>query len=213
MTTNVVMESIDREIDGLIIKQRTKDEFFNLTNVLFLCDKWRNEQGLNRFLFDQYLLSDNVKAFLAELEREIGVKPYIKATKSSAGWIHPFFAIKILLHCNPVFEVKVYKWLWDYLIKNRISSGDSYKRMCGALFQYSSNKRLNDKAIILLANKIKATIGCDDWNKATQEQLEKRDYLQNIIADFTSTLKDSKRGVEYGFQAYFMRYAEADKLT
>lgn len=142
MQTNQVMETIDRKLCGIKVKQRTKDSFMNLKDVTNIVYKARIDSGLSAkgFNFSNWLATDNVKEFLAELEKEIETKPYIKGTKSSDGWIHPFFAIKILTYFNPRFEIKVYQWLYDFLIDNRINSGDSYKRMCGVLFQYSKDK-------------------------------------------------------------------------
>lgn len=208
MKTNQVMESIDRELCGRIVKQRTKDGFIHLDSVLAICKLYRMENNLKDFHFDQYLLTENTQEFLAELEKEIGKPPYIKGAKNRSGWIHPFFAVKILTHCNPKFEVQVYKWLWDFLIKNRVSSGDSYNTMCGALHKYTSNKSKFHSDIKVLASMIRDKVACDDWNTATQEQLEKRDYLQTSIADLTQTLKEPRQAIKIAFQMYDNKYVK-----
>lgn len=210
MKTNQIMESVDRELCGIIVRQRTKDEFLNLDDVTNIVYQARIQSGLGAkgFNFSNWLTSDNTKEFLAELEKEIGKPPYIKGAKNRSGWIHPFFAVKILTHYNPKFEVKVYKWLWDFLIKNRVSSGDSYNNMCGALHKYTSNKSKFHSDIKVLANMIKNKVACDDWNNATQEQLEKRDYLQTSIAELTQTLKEPRQAIKIAFQMYDNRYIQ-----
>lgn len=202
MKTNQVMESIDRELCGRIVRQRTKDGFMRLWDIEAIGKLYRLENSLPELSLKDYMNSQNVKEFLAELEKEIGTNPYIKSTKSNSGWIHPFFAIKMLTHFNPRFEVQVYKWLWDYLIQNRIKSGDSYNTMCGMLWRYSSRKDLFAKNIKNLAVIIKNECGVDDWNKATQEQLADREYLHNMITDLTASLQNSKAGASLAIKAY-----------
>lgn len=206
MRTNQIMETIDREFQGVIVRQRTKDSFFSLNNILRVIADYRDSNNLPTFAFSQYLRTQNVKDFLSELEKETGAKPYIPATKKQGGWVHPFFALKILIHNNPKFEIAVYKWLFDNLIENRIKGGDSYTRMCGILYKYAKNKDKFQKNIKIIANEIKSLCVVSDWNKATQEQLERRDWIQNMIADLANTLHDSTQGIKLAFVAYKRKY-------
>jgi len=207
MKSNHVMETIERELNGVIIRQRTCDSFYSLRSILYVVSKWRYENKINKeFDFQHYLLTQNVKSFLAELEAHTGQKPYISATKKTEGWVHPFFALKILTHNNPKFEIAVYDWLFDSLIENRISSGDSYTRMAGVLFKYAENKAKFPSNISIVAKQIKDLLCVNDWNKATQEQLKKRDYIHNMIADLAQTLQNSTQGVSLGFKAYLAKY-------
>lgn len=205
MKSNVIMDTIDRELCGINIQQRTKDSFLNLGDILYILDTQRIKERKRRINFSAFLQLENIQCFLQALEKEINAKPYLKATKSSPGWIHPFFAIKILTHFNPKFEIQVYKWLFDYLISNRISSADSYVKMCGVLYKYARNKANYNVNIKRVSNKIKELIRCDNWNKATQIQLQERDYLQNLITDMTNTFKDSELGLNTALKTYIMR--------
>jgi hypothetical protein len=63
----------------------------------------------------------------------------------------------------------------DELLKYRNDSGDSYKKMCGALYERTTDKMRFHKHISELAIKIKTEIGVEDWNKATEKQLKTRD--------------------------------------
>lgn len=208
MKTNQIMESVDRELCGRIVRQRTRDGFMRLWDIEAVGKLYRLENGLPELSLKDYVNSQNVKEFLAELEKEIGTSPYIKSTKANSGWIHPFFAVKMLTHFNPKFEVQVYKWLWDYLIQNRVNSGDSYNTMCGVLYKYTSNKTKFHNDIKTLANMIKDKVRCDDWNTAIKEQLEKRNYLQTSIADLTQTLKEPRQAIKIAFQMYDKKYIQ-----
>lgn len=201
MKTSVVMETIDRQLNSIIIKQRTKDAFFALNDIMGVINLARINQGQQLAKVEIFFQTKNTKDFLVELEKEIQAKPYIKGAKGKTGWVHPFLALKILTHFEPKFEVKVYGWLWDYLIENRIKSGDSYSKMCGVLYSVSRDKTNFHKNIQNLAKIIKDTIGVDDWNQATSEQLELREYAHNMIADLAKTLHDSTKGASLGIQA------------
>lgn len=208
MKTNQIMETRDRDLCGLIVRQRTKDGFMNLDDVTNIVYQARINSGFNAkgFNFSNWLTSDSTQEFLVELENEIGTNPYIRGAKNRSGWIHPFFAIKILTHFNPRFEVQVYKWLWDYLIQSRIKSSDSYTIMSGVLYKYSKSKTEFPKGIKMLADRIKRTIGAECWNEATQEQLQRRDELQTYIADFTRTFKDTKQGIRMAVAVWDEKY-------
>lgn len=205
MKTNQTLETIDRELCGRIVRQRTKDGFIRLWDIEAIGKLYRLQNGLSEINFSDYLRKDNVREFLAELEKETGLKPYIKSRKANSGWVHPFFAIKILTHYNPKFEVQVYKWLFDFLVENRMRGGDSYNVMCGVVFSYTTDKTGFHRNIQKLANIIKDKLGVKDWDNATAEQLENRDILQNYITDATRTLKDSKLGIKLGIEMYNAR--------
>ena len=206
MKTNQVMESIDRKLCGRIVRQRTKDGFMRLWDIEAIGKLYRLENGLPELSLKDYMNSQNVKEFLAELEKEVGTNPYIKSTKANSGWIHPFFAIKMLTHFNPRFEVQVYKWLWDYLIQNRIKSGDSYIKMCGSLYAYTTQKAKFQQSIKTLSKNIREHFGVDTWNNATQEQLKLRDELQTNIADFAKTLNNAYQGLVFACDVYASKY-------
>ena len=206
MKTNQVMESIDRKLCGRIVRQRTKDGFMRLWDIEAIGKLYRLENGLPELSLKDYMNSQNVKEFLAELEKEVGTNPYIKGTKANSGWIHPFFAIKMLTHFNPKFEVQVYKWLWDYLIQNRIKSGDSYVKMCGSLYAYTTQKAKFQQSIKTLSKNIREHFGVDTWNNATQEQLKLRDELQTNIADFAKTLNNAYHGLVFACDVYASKY-------
>lgn len=190
MKTNQIIESVDRELCGKIVAQRTSDSFLSLGAIMSIINTDRVARELGAVQFSHFLQSENVRAFIDELEKETGAKVYYRATKSSRGWVHPFLALKMLTHYSPKFEIRVYKWLFDYLIENRVKSSDSYVRMCGVIAKYAANKAKIQACIQFVANKIKEACGVESWNTATQEQLKRRDEFQNMFSDLAESLAD-----------------------
>lgn len=200
MRTNQVMQTIDRELSGVIVRQRTCDSFFALSDIAkIIARNAPDNTSVKRA--DSYFLLNSSKELLAEIEKATGTNPYIRGRGKNTSWVHPYLAIDILLWSNPKFKLEVYGWLWDYLIENRIRSGDSYVKMCGELYRVSSNKADFHKNIQNLAKIIKDTIGVDDWSKASTKQLELREYAHNMIADLAKTLNDSTKGATLGIKA------------
>lgn len=219
MKTNAVMESCDNRTiqvgdKQMIIRQRTKDSFFALNDIVLLCTAWNLLKGKKTFDVHQYFRQDFAKEFICELETRTDITCYVKGKKGKTGWVHPFLMLDILLWANPKFKVEVYAWLNDYLIQNRIRSGDSFNRMCGVLYRYSQQKSQFNVAMKMICTRIKEFICVSDWNKASQEQLRRRDELQNFISDLAETLQNSKEAVRLGFLNYKRKYlCENDKIS
>lgn len=208
MVTNQVMESQDRLLDGVIIRQRTKDEFFATEDITLLCDRWCYENKKPRFDINQYFRLDSTKNFIEALKKKKKCEVVYKGTRKNTGWIHPHIFLDLLLWINPEFKVTIYDWLFDYLIESRVKSGDSYRIMCGVLYEFCSNKKRFKADITDLCKILKKMILCDEnaeWNKASKEQLKARDDVQMMIADLTATLRDAKQGVKLGIAAYEQR--------
>ena len=89
----------------------------------------------------------------------------------------------------------MYKWVYDELIKNRNNSGDSYKKMAGALFLNTTNKSQFHIGIQKTAETIKKACKVEDWNKATEDQLKLRDKLHNSIALLCDVLRDNNQAI------------------
>lgn len=102
--------------------------------------------------------------------------------------------------------MEIYDWLFDYLIENRINSADSYRLMCGTIYQYCERKDKFSKNIANLAQKIKTLLCVDDWNKASEEQLKRRDDLQMMISDLTATLQNPNEAIRIAFLNYERKF-------
>ena len=197
MKTEVVMK---RELFGVEISQKSKSELFSATDLVKAGNKWRIKNDLDIFSIKKWLSRKSTKEFIKELNEEYPVV-IIRATgKNRHTWVHPFLFIDLALSINPKLKIEVYKWLYDELLKYRNSSGDSYKKMAGALYLNSSNKSVFHRRIKGYANAIKDACGVEDWEHATTYQLELRNKIHNNIALLCDVLKNNDDAVRIGIQ-------------
>lgn len=207
MKTNQILTS--RELMGIVVRQRTKDEFFNIMDLLEAGNIWRVSVGLAPTSLINYKKTKESVEFIDTLKEKEGKEVWFEGKRGrkkqgdeTAGvWVHPLIMIDFALWLNPRLKVETYSWIMDFLVKYRRDSGDSYKRMCGALFQYSSDRVNFHKNIAKLAKIIKAECGLgedEEWNKASEGQLKKRDRIQDNIAGLCGVLKDTKNAIELG---------------
>ena len=145
-----------------------------------------------------YLKSKSFCEFKDEMESKYGNVIINGRGRNSATWVHPLIFIDIALAINPKLKIEVYEWLFDNLIKFRNDSGDSYKEMCAALYIRFKNKSEFHNYIINVANRIKKSLGVSDWQKASEEELRKRDLIHISIKLLCNVLNDTDKAVELG---------------
>lgn len=132
MKTSVIM---NRSMGGFDIHQRTKDSMFNATTLL---SQWNTSSGLNGRKgkrIDDFLKLKSTNDFIQALNDELSNTDdsrYSEIHKSSRGqnggtWMHPYLFIDFAMWINPKFKVKVIKFVYDELMKNRHDAGDNYK--------------------------------------------------------------------------------------
>lgn len=179
METKVIMK---RELFKKEIRQESKLNFFCANDLVSAGNKYRAENNLPFFMLNKFMNQPNTKEFIASLANEFG--EVVKTTRGRNGltWVHPYLFIDIALAINPDLKIHVYSWIFDNLIKLRNNSGDSYKKMAGALYLTCSNKSSFPKEIVGVANIIKNTCSVTDWQNATEEQLILRDKIHNNIS-------------------------------
>lgn len=188
MTTEVIMR---RKFNNSEIRQSSKTGYFCASDMVNAGNKWRFANDLKQFNYSQWLKNPTTSEFIKALENETGEKAIMKGSaKNSLSWIHPFLFIDLALAISPMLKVKVYRWIYDDLIKYRNDSGDSYKKMCGALYNTISNKSKFEDEIKDFAIKIKKECGVEDWQSASQEQLKLRDKIHDNIALLSDILRD-----------------------
>lgn len=183
MVTEVIMK---REIFGKEISQKSKSEFFSATDLVRAGNRWRIQNELEPFNMKAWLQQKGVKEFIANLENQFGKVLISGRGRGNHTWVHPYLFIDMALSISPSLKIEVYGWIYDSLLKYRNDSGDSFKKMSGALYINSKNKSLFTKDIIRYATEIKKTVGCDNWETATEDQLT----LRNRIHDNVSLLTD-----------------------
>lgn len=188
MTTVVKMK---RDLFGMEIKQNNQNSFFSATDLFRAGNKWRALQGMDYVHIEDWKKSKANQDFLKALEAKENRKVYIAGSgRGRDTWVHPFIFIDMALWISPQLKIETYRWLYDHLIEFRNQSGDSYKKMTGALYLTETNKKEFTKNIVKLANRIQLECGVDDWQTATEEQLKLRDRIHDNIALLSDILKD-----------------------
>ncbi len=201
MKTTVI---IQREMNGLTIRQDSKSQFFNATDLVEIYNKQNSENKR----IQNYLDNDSTKRFLVALlqaenqnnsnssDLENGLM-LTKRGKNGGTWMHPYLFIDLAMWLSPEFKVTVIRWVYDNLIKLRIEAGDSFKIVNQALFNqtptlppfgYSNEAKMINKLVF----------GSPDGgqrNQATEPQLQLLKAMQ--YADISLI----KEGLDY-FQRY-----------
>ncbi len=126
---------------GSRIQQRTKDGFFNATELLSIY----NSVSEKKKVFAEFWSNQNTQLFLKELEQEIvnsntGKSLDLKTHESSRGrggatWMHPYLFVKFAMWLSPKFELQIIKWVYDNLIEFRNQAGDHFKEMCSVIYK------------------------------------------------------------------------------
>lgn len=204
MVTNQILKS--RNIGGLIVRQRTKDSFFSITDILNIGNKIRLENGLPTTYIAAYTNNKSTQEFISELKSREGKEVWIAGTKGrkakddkTAGvWAHPLIFVDFALWINPKLKVETYNWILDQLVKYRTDSGDNYIVMTGALFHLTNDKTSFKHLVYKTTSAIKEKCQVSDWNTASQSQLEKRKKIQDNIIGLCSVLRDAEQAVRIG---------------
>lgn len=195
MITEVFLK---RPLLGGEIRQSNQTEFFSVNDLLLIGNKWRITNDMKLFNYDSWYNSSATQEFLTELKSQFGEVIKSKRGKTGERWAHPFVIIDLALNIDPKLKVEMYKWLYDELLKHRNNSGDSYKKMCGALFENCSNKSIFHRGISKTADMIKEACKVHDWETATEDQLKLRDRIHNNIALLCDVLRDNNQAIRIG---------------
>lgn len=197
MKTEVILK---RELFGVQISQKSKSEFFNVTELVKAGNKWKRENNLPPFNLSQYINSKPFKEFQTTIEKKYGKCLIVGRGRNSSTWVHPLLFIDIALAINPNLKLEVYEWILDNLVKYRNDSGDSYRKMCGYLWQNYQNKQKFPKFIQSVARSIQIACEVKDWNKATENQLKMRDKIHDNICLLCNVLRNTKQAVYLGIK-------------
>ncbi len=176
-----------RELFGREIRQKSKSEYFSATDLVNAGNRWRINHEMSIFNLSSFLKLDKTVEFIKQLELEYGQIVIKGRGRNSTTWVHPFLFIDIALSINTNLKIEVYKWLYDHLLKYRNESGDSYKKMAGAIACNTPVKETANK-IKEVAKSIKDKLEVKDWQSATELQLKQRDKIHEKIADFTDII-------------------------
>ena len=131
MKTNKIL---NRAMGQFAVQQRTRDSMFNATE---LAKQWNAlSEGGNKLVAD-FLRLDSTKQFISALEGEndnMGIPIFTKSRGKNGGtWMSSLLFIDFAMWLNPAFKVKVLKFVYDELIKNRHDAGDDYRVLSKAV--------------------------------------------------------------------------------
>lgn len=164
MKTSVVMQSSDRQLFGVTIRQQSKTGHLNLSDlqgayaVARLRHQW-SERNLTEVLNSKanaeriyYLLSErdlvklDFSSFMEEAEKQ-GIVKLLKglAAYRTSGraankttWCDPYVWVLVAMEMNPMLYAKTVTWLTDNLLLNRIEAGNMYRGLSGAIAGFTS---------------------------------------------------------------------------
>ena len=135
MKTN---QLVKRDFNGNQITQRTKDAFFNATELLSVY----NSNSVSKKVLAEFWSNKTTKDFIEVLENDInlniGNSLQLKTHESTRGkygatYMHPYLFVKFAMWLSPEFELAIIKWVYDNLIEVRNQAGDYYKEMCDTI--------------------------------------------------------------------------------
>ena len=191
---------LERSLFGNKIRQNSKTSFFCANDLVAAGNQYRALNKMKLFDFRSWVDSKSNKEFFAEMEAQYGKCFIATRGKNGATWVHPFIFIDLALSIDPKLKIEAYSWIYDELVKARNNSGDSYRLMCGALYENCSNKTSFHKGIINTALLIQKACGVENWNKATETQLKKRDKIHENITLLASVLRDNNQAIRIGIE-------------
>lgn len=195
MKTEVLMQ---RNLFGEIVRQNNQNGFISANDIVMAGNKYRAINGMKLFDFRAWIDSGSNKEFIQEMKNQFGEVIITKKGREGSTWLHPYICIDLALSIDPKLKIEVYKWLFDELLKFRNDSGDSYKKMCGFLFDNCTSKTTFHKDIAKVASQIQLACNVKDWQSASEEQLKLRDKIQNNIALLCDVLRDNNQAVRLG---------------
>lgn len=177
------VQIMERQFKDGVIRQNHKNGWFNATDLIQVANRYRQQIGLDKKMIADYLKTNSTKEFIKEiLDREnISLAFESKKGKGGGTWVHPLILIDIAMWLSPEFKYDAMKWLEDRLIQNRDLSGDSYKKLAGYLKSRTDIIPIAKLGIVMpkIARYIKEQLKVDDWNKATEIELQQRDAIHN----------------------------------
>lgn len=173
-----------RKMGNFDVTQRTKDSFFNATDLI---KQWNKYSGQKKEV-SKFFELENTKEFITTLMQEDNLhtqdSAYLKSKASrgvnSGTWMTPILFIKFAMWLNSKFEIQVIKFVYDNLMAFRNDAGDNYLGLTNAV------QRLNNCDYSQLAKGLNWIV----FNRhesgirqtATQEQLKELNELQKKLA-------------------------------
>ncbi len=197
MKTNIVIQSKDRELFGLAIKQETKTGFLSVSELqkAYEVARWQygwsdkrisDIQQTDAFkervfylLENQGVIKTSFSAFMEMVDKEgitkvlkgLGVYKTTGARESKATFTDPYIWILLAMELNPMIYAKVVVWLTDSLVFDRVEAGDEFRPMNNAIKKIVPNPDYRKYSIAINENtETMNTVGANSrWVSSKQK--------------------------------------------
>ena len=206
MKTNVVLQSKDRDLFGITIKQETKTGFLSVSELQKAYEKARWQYGWSEINIASLMQSkkmierlfyilkekDFIKVELSifiEMCEKDGITKVLKGLgvwkttgkgNTRVVMCDPYIWISIALELNPIIYAKVIGFITDSLIFDRIEAGSEFKPMNNAIKSIIPNPEY-PKYSIEINKKVFGTHITGMRNLATASELKKITKIEQFI--------------------------------
>lgn len=159
MKTNVTLQSTDREIFGIKVRQETKNGFMSITDLqqAYEAARWQhgwNEKRINdilsnietkervyHLLNERDFINTGIPAFTELVEnqglinvlKDLGVWKTTGRGENRNVMCDPYIWTLLAMELNPMLYAKVIIWLTDTLIFDRMDAGSKFLPMNSAI--------------------------------------------------------------------------------
>lgn len=159
MKTNVVLNSVDRNLFGINIQQNTKDHSLSITDLQKAYELarfqfgWKDrrindilqytptQERIYYLLVERELIKTSLPAFMEMVSNEgivkvlkgLGVYKTTGARQNKHTYADPYIWILLAMELNPMIYARVIVWLTDSLVFDRIEAGSEYLPMNNAI--------------------------------------------------------------------------------
>lgn len=208
MKTNVVLESKDRDLFGITIKQETKTGFLSVSELQKAYEKARWQYGWSEMniaslmqskkmierlfyiLKEKDFIKVELSIFIEMCEKEgitkvlkgLGVWKTTGKGNTRVVMCDPYIWISIALELNPIIYAKVIGFITDSLIFDRIEAGSEFKPMNNAIKSIIPNPEY-PKYAIAINKKVFGTHLSGMRNLATAQELKKITKIEQFITN------------------------------
>ena len=131
MKTN---QELIRPMGEFKVVQRTKDGFFNATELLKQWNVSNNSKKELKHYFENQSANELINTIVERENLNSRKSAYLSSRGKNGGtWMHPILFIDFAMWINPSFKYDVIKFVYDEMIKFRNLAGDAYPSMCRAV--------------------------------------------------------------------------------
>jgi hypothetical protein len=207
MKTDVILNSTDRNLFGITIKQSTKEQFLSVTDLQKAYETARWQYGWSErriesvtqttefrerlfyVLESQGFIKTNILVFIEMLNKEgftrtlkgLGVWKSTGARGNNQVMCNPYIWVLLALEMNPMIYAKVIVWLTDSLIFNRIEAGTEYLPMNIEIKKLIGNSTDYSKYATLINEKVFGQHQKGMRNLASAKELRKIADIEKFI--------------------------------